>query len=583
MAQAQQHISEKAFKLIRMAEHPNGNSNEANVAAAKVFEHFRTEGVSLSAELARKAGRPIVVNHPPSILMKEKIQLAADVVDLRAKLARSQKKASLLSVKLDVAKNEIRDLCEASEQAKAKSDRDESAMKASNAEIAAMKAELESVRAQAAVDRCELAAERAKPAPISADDLAMLAKVARDQQAQIARLLVALEKAGVAPGAAPAPSTPVSTPVAPAAISKRSQGAHQAWVTRRAKAAAAAPVAPAPSAPASAPVAPTGISKRSQAANKAWVTRRAKAAAAASAVASVAPAPAAPLASSLFATHQARARKAWVTRRANSAAKMAQQPAAVTSSASPAPAANSSTYTVAKKGRLDTVRAHVLQTLRELPGEAVQAKFLASHLLETYPSRYDAKRIAHTKEGKRLVEDQLRVEIHAVREHHLVDDDGVIVKSEPFGTRTTYWFAAPSPTGATYSHAHAFNPDKSAEVKAWLADGGASGEWLFSKGRVWFENGNDLIVFKQMFGAEAYKTVGQLEQDEIENACPTRVDIPGAKHAEAFGWAEERFGRQKAFKRKERAIGAGKWLCRKRGTFWFTDINDAMLFKLACG
>jgi hypothetical protein len=41
-------ISEKLLKLIRIAEHPSSNDNEANVAAVKFFQNLRTECVSLS-------------------------------------------------------------------------------------------------------------------------------------------------------------------------------------------------------------------------------------------------------------------------------------------------------------------------------------------------------------------------------------------------------------------------------------------------------------------------------------------------------------------------------------------------------
>ena len=178
MAQTQQNISEKAFWIIRTAEHP---ANVAGVAAVKFFDYFRREGGLLVASLSKK---------------------------------------------VVVAKDEARDLWDASKSVKAKlSDSVASALKASKAEIAARKAELN--------------AERAKRAPMSAEDLAALEKVARDQEA-IATLTEALAEAVPAPGAAPAPHTPAFAPAAPASSSKRSHGAHKAWATRRANAAASA-------------------------------------------------------------------------------------------------------------------------------------------------------------------------------------------------------------------------------------------------------------------------------------------------------------------------------------------------------
>ncbi|MGO9432464.1 hypothetical protein [Rhodoblastus sp.] len=246
MVQTQQIIMDSAtIACIAMAEHPNTPVEEARTAALKVFQRLRSQGISLPEILARKAPTTITPDQPLTVLMTEKLQHLAEIKDLKTKVAGLRAKVETLSQNLVVAKNEARELRDASKSVNAKvSNAVASALKASKAEMAEMRAELKSVRAQAADDRAELAAERAKPAPISADDLATLEDAARDQQSRIATLLDKLAKDVAAPGAAPAPNTPASAPVAPASLSKRSQGAHKAWATRRAKAAATAAAAP---------------------------------------------------------------------------------------------------------------------------------------------------------------------------------------------------------------------------------------------------------------------------------------------------------------------------------------------------
>jgi hypothetical protein len=230
---------------IALAERSTTPINEANVAALKVFQRLRTQGISLTDRLAQNAAsQTIVADQPSSILMVQKLQLTAEVKDLKAIVVTLRDKISSHNQNLGVAKEEIRQLRVANKTAEAKvSAAVASALKASKAEIET-KAELKSVRAEAAADQAALDAERAKPALISADDLAALKKEAREQQAEITALKEALAKAEVQP-AAHTPHSPDSVPPAPASISKRSQAALKAWITRRANSAAQT-VAPAP-------------------------------------------------------------------------------------------------------------------------------------------------------------------------------------------------------------------------------------------------------------------------------------------------------------------------------------------------
>ncbi|WP_294531887.1 hypothetical protein [uncultured Rhodoblastus sp.] len=244
-------LSDKALKLICSAERETSNDNEADNAARFVFRQIRKDGVLLSDILMHNAENQDEDFQPDSELLIEKIRLSTELFKLKATQAKSDGKILSLGLKLTVAQNDNADLRESSKKAKAKfSERIEAVSKASDAKIAAMKAKMKSVRVNAAA---ELAAERAKPAPVSANVVAALARMVSSQEAEIKKLEEALAKAAVSPAVAAAPTTPASAPAA--AVSKRSQGALQAWVTRRKNAAAAAPAA-APIAPAPAPAVP---------------------------------------------------------------------------------------------------------------------------------------------------------------------------------------------------------------------------------------------------------------------------------------------------------------------------------------
>jgi hypothetical protein len=431
MAQTQQNISEKAFSIIRTAEHP---ASVAGVAAVQFLAYLRREGGSL---------------------------------------------VSSLSKKVVVAKDEARDLWDASKSVRAKvSDSVASALKASKAEIAAMNAEL---------------AERAKPAPMSAEDLVALEKVARDREAEIATLTEAPAKAVPAPGAAPAPNTPASAPAAPASISKRSQGAHKAWATRRAKAAGgaatAAPVA-------TAPVSPALLVAAHQArAHKAWVTRRAKIAVSASTAAAVAPAPntSASVATASISKRSQGALKAWVTRRANAAAG-AQTAAAA------APALAKARKAQARRAPRETVTTRVVEILKSCSGMSLDAQALGERLASDW---------AYQNKGydwHNCLSGQLRTEVLSQMES--MRKSGVTVISVPFGTRLTHRFVWTGNGGVgkhiqpTYSFL--MSAPKFEQVREIVSDLIDPATWSVTGGRrkgaksvrVWVEDERAAIMFK---------------------------------------------------------------------------------------